>query len=68
LGEVVESKSIQAQPLNGRMLLDLAVTVPGWHVSHGAQAGDMNPLYWRPEQPSAISRNWRSCQRPILIR
>lgn len=55
LGEVVETKSIQELPLNGRMLLDLAVTVPGSHVSHGAQAGDMNPLYWRPGQPSAIS-------------
>ncbi|SPE36031.1 exported hypothetical protein [Candidatus Sulfopaludibacter sp. SbA6] len=55
LGEVVETKSIQVLPLNGRMLLDLAVTVPGSHVSHGAQAGDMNPLYWRPGQPSAIS-------------
>src|SRR5581483_10293014 len=55
IGEVVETKSIQELPLNGRMLLDLAVTVPGSHVSHGAQAGDMNPLYWRPGQPSAIS-------------
>ena len=55
LGEVVETKSIQELPLNGRMLLDLAVTVPGSHMSHGAQAGDMNPLYWRPGQPSAIS-------------
>ena len=55
LGEVVETKSIQELPLNGRMLLDLAVTVPGSHMSHGAQAGDMNPLYWRPGQPSALS-------------
>src|SRR5260370_11087507 len=55
LGDVVETKSVQELPLNGRMLLDLAVTVPGSHVSHGAQAGDMNPLYWRPGQPSAIS-------------
>jgi hypothetical protein len=55
LGEVVESKSIQELPLNGRMLLDLALTVLGAHVSHGAQAGDMNPLYWRPGQASAIS-------------
>jgi hypothetical protein len=55
LGEVVETKSIQELPLNGRMLLDLAVTVPGAHMSHGAQAGNMNPLYWRPGQPSAIS-------------
>jgi Carboxypeptidase regulatory-like domain len=54
-GEVVETKSIQELPLNGRILLDLAVTVPGAHVSHGAQTGDMNPLYWRPGQPSAIS-------------
>ena len=55
LGDVVEAKSIQELPLNGRMLLDLAVTVPGSHVSYGAQAGDTNPLYWRPGQPSAIS-------------
>jgi hypothetical protein len=37
------------------MLADLMLTVPGAHVSHGAQAGDMNPLYWRPGQRSAIS-------------
>ena len=55
IGEVVEIKSIQELPLNGRMLLDLAMTVPGAHLSHGAQAGDMNPLYWRPGQPWAIS-------------
>ena len=55
LGEVVETKSVEELPLNGRMLLDLALTVPGAHMSHGAQAGDMNPLYWRPGQPSAIS-------------
>ncbi len=55
LGEVVESKSIKELPLNGRMLLDLALTVPGAHMSHGAQTGDMNPLYWRPGQRSAIS-------------
>ncbi len=55
LGEVVETKSVQELPLNGRMLLDLALTVPGSHMSHGAQAGDMNPLYWRPGQSSALS-------------
>lgn len=55
LGEVVETKSIRELPLNGRMLLDLALTVPGSHMSHGAQTGDMNPLYWRPGQSSAIS-------------
>ena len=31
IGEVVESKSVQELPLNGRMLLDLALTVPGAH-------------------------------------
>jgi hypothetical protein len=31
------------------------LTVPGAHVSHGAQTGDMNPLYWRPGQRSAVS-------------
>ena len=42
-------------PLNGRMLIDLVLTVPGAHESHGAQAGDMSPLYWRPGQRSAVS-------------
>ncbi|HKE23105.1 MAG TPA: carboxypeptidase regulatory-like domain-containing protein [Bryobacteraceae bacterium] len=55
LGEVVERKSIQDLPLNGRMLLDLALTVPGAHEGHGAQTGTMNPLYWRPGQASAIT-------------
>ena len=55
LGEVVEQQSIRELPLNGRMLLDLALTVPGTHISHGVQRGDMSPIYWRPGQPSAIS-------------
>ena len=55
LGEVVEPKSIRELPLNGRMLIDLALTVPGAHLSHGAQTGNMNPLYWRPGQRSAVS-------------
>lgn len=54
LGEVVETKSIRELPLNGRMLLDLALTVPGSHISHGAQTGGMNPLYWRPGQLSSL--------------
>src|SRR5256884_4397582 len=37
------------------MLIDLVLTVPGAHMSHGAQAGDMSPLYWRPGQRSAVS-------------
>lgn len=41
LGEVVESISVRQLPLNGRMLLDLALTVPGSHQSHGAQTGDI---------------------------
>ncbi len=55
VGEVIEPKSIRELPLNGRMLIDLVLTVPGAHLSHGAQAGDMNPLYWRPGQRSAVS-------------
>jgi hypothetical protein len=55
LGEVVEPTSVANLPLNGRMLIDLVLTVPGAHVSHGAQTGDMNPLYWRPGQRSAVS-------------
>jgi hypothetical protein len=55
VGEVVEPTSIENLPLNGRMLIDLVLTVPGAHVSHGAQTGNMNPLYWRPGQRSAVS-------------
>lgn len=55
VGEVIEPAAIAHLPLNGRMLIDLVLTVPGAHMSHGAQAGDMNPLYWRPGQRSAVS-------------
>jgi len=55
VGEVVEPTSIRNLPLNGRMLVDLVLTVPGAHESHGAQTGDMSPLYWRPGQRSAVS-------------
>ena len=55
VGEVIEPTSIASLPLNGRMLIDLVLTVPGAHVGHGAQAGDMSPLYWRPGQRSAVS-------------
>jgi len=55
VGEVIEPAAIRELPLNGRMLIDLVLTVPGAHLSHGAQAGDMNPLYWRPGQRSAVS-------------
>src|SRR3954451_22746792 len=55
LGEVVESRSVHDLPLNGRMLIDLALTVPGAHIGHGAQTGDMSALYWRPGQRSAIT-------------
>lgn len=54
VGEVVEPKSIQELPLNGRMLIDLVLTVPGAHVGYGAQTGGTNPLYWRPGQRSAV--------------
>ncbi len=55
LGEVVDTQSVHQLPLNGRMLLDLALTVPGAHMGHGAQTGDMNPLYWRPGQGSSLT-------------
>jgi hypothetical protein len=55
LGDVVDERAVSQLPLNGRMLVDFMLTVPGAHVSHGAQTGDMNPLYWRPGQRSAIS-------------
>lgn len=55
VGEVVEPAAIKELPLNGRMLIDLVLTVPGAHEGHGAQTGDMNPLYWRPGQRSAVT-------------
>jgi hypothetical protein len=55
VGEVVDQRSVESLPLNGRMLIDLVLTVPGAHISHGASTGDMNPLYWRPGQRSAVS-------------
>lgn len=54
VGEVVEPESIQELPLNGRMLIDLVLTVPGAHAGFGAQTGGANPLYWRPGQRSAV--------------
>ena len=39
VGEVVDQSSVTQLPLNGRMLVDLMLTVPGAHVSHGAQTG-----------------------------
>jgi Carboxypeptidase regulatory-like domain len=54
VGEVVEPQSIRELPLNGRMLIDLVLTVPGAHVGFGAQTGETNPLYWRPGQRSAV--------------
>jgi hypothetical protein len=55
IGEVVDQHAVDSLPLNGRMLIDLVLTVPGAHISHGAATGDMNPLYWRPGQRSAVS-------------
>jgi len=55
VGEVVEKRSVEGLPLNGRMLIDLVLTVPGAHISHGAATGDMSALYWRPGQRSAVS-------------
>jgi len=54
VGEVIEPTSIRELPLNGRMLIDLVLTVPGAHLGFGAQTGQTNPLYWRPGQRSAV--------------
>ena len=54
VGEVVEPTSIRELPLNGRMLIDLVLTVPGAHAGFGAQTGQTSPLYWRPGQRSAV--------------
>src|SRR6266850_81188 len=55
VGEVVEPQSIRELPLNGRMLIDLVLTVPGAHLGAGAQEGNKTGLYWRPGQRSAVT-------------
>lgn len=55
IGAVVDQQAVDSLPLNGRMLIDLVLTVPGAHMSHGAATGDMSSLYWRPGQRSAVS-------------
>ncbi len=55
LGEVVEPTMTGQLPLNGRHMLELAQLAPSVHSGSGAQTGSTNPLYWRPQQNSALS-------------
>ena len=55
LGEVIEPTLTKELPLNGGHLLDLALLAPAAHEGFGAQTGNANPLYWRPNQNSALS-------------
>lgn len=55
VGEVVDRTMTTQLPLSGRHFLELALLVPGVHMSHGAQSGDKSNLYWRPGQDSALS-------------
>jgi len=38
IGEVIEPAAVNNLPLNGRMLIDLVLIVPGAHMSHGCLA------------------------------
>jgi hypothetical protein len=55
VGAVVDEHQVAKLPLNGRQFLELALLVPGVHMSHGAQTGETSALYWRPGQNSAVS-------------
>jgi hypothetical protein len=55
LGEVIEPTLTKELPLNGGHVLDLALLAPAAHDGFGAQTGNNNPLYWRPNQNSALS-------------
>jgi hypothetical protein len=57
VGEVIEPAAIRNLPLNGRMLIDLVLTVPGAHESHGAQTGDMNPEKSYSSRPPISAEN-----------
>jgi hypothetical protein len=55
VGGVIDTQQVAQLPLNGRQFLELALLVPGVHMSHGAQTGSTSALYWRPGQDSAIT-------------
>ncbi|HEX5483077.1 MAG TPA: carboxypeptidase regulatory-like domain-containing protein, partial [Terriglobia bacterium] len=55
LGEVIEPTLVHDLPLNGRHILSLALLAAGAHQGFGAASGNANPLYWRPQQNSALS-------------
>jgi len=55
LGEVIEPTLTKELPLNGGHVVDLALLAPAAHEGFGAQMGNANPLYWRPNQNSALS-------------
>ena len=55
LGEVIEPTLTKDLPLNGGHVLDLALLAPSAHTGFGAPMGNANPLYWRPNQNSALS-------------
>jgi hypothetical protein len=57
LGEVIDPTLTDQLPLDGRRILDLATLAPTAlpSMDMGAQAGNVNPLYWRPGQDSGIT-------------
>jgi hypothetical protein len=62
VGEVVDQRSVSQLPLNGRMLVDLMLTVPGAHVSHGGADWGHESFVLATGATVGHQRGWQSAE------